>query len=355
MNSKSQLQTLGRRQRVFVAAFGKHPGWDDHIESLGLETAALIETRRTLYLEGVGKNLDSGAWDQLSERHRIKSFHHAFVSITGEGVVSGRMWSSLDGKGRSRYPMVVCAQGVGTPLPQFLDVVDSGLESIEAQCRDAMTASEVKGILEKAPTTLQDAIASLDEKGTAGKKGEEASNLSLFALIESTGMAEPREGLMRILYQIERDLSAYMQSSRAAKAERKQPKHFRVPACGDNNRASFMLWIAILRSLLSGPVPLLLLRPIGYPWVDIIVGEAKAPQLYCLRTTLEAIPLVSDVPYNLGASFRERTEAWLNAWESGALDLQQLLLGAGRNKHVSACTSPWKQRLDQIKAIFVKE
>jgi hypothetical protein len=31
---------------VFVAAFGKHPGWDDHIDDIGLETDIIISSRK---------------------------------------------------------------------------------------------------------------------------------------------------------------------------------------------------------------------------------------------------------------------------------------------------------------------
>ena len=99
--------------RVCVGAFGKHPGWDDHIENLGLDTQPLIALKRTLYIEGVGGNLDAGAWDQLEDRQKIDGFHHVIVSMTRDAVVMGRMWASLDGKGRARYPMVVCAHGTG--------------------------------------------------------------------------------------------------------------------------------------------------------------------------------------------------------------------------------------------------
>src|SRR5262249_6263883 len=51
-----------RRGEVHVAAFGKHPGWDDHVE-LGLDTTRLAEVRQWLYVEGIAGNVDSGAWD----------------------------------------------------------------------------------------------------------------------------------------------------------------------------------------------------------------------------------------------------------------------------------------------------
>ena len=47
---------------VGLAAFGKHPGWDDHVEDLGLETESLNLAKTLLYVNGIGGQIDSGAW-----------------------------------------------------------------------------------------------------------------------------------------------------------------------------------------------------------------------------------------------------------------------------------------------------
>ena len=39
---------------VALAAFGKHPGWDDHVEDLGLETQSLNLAKTVLYVDGIG-------------------------------------------------------------------------------------------------------------------------------------------------------------------------------------------------------------------------------------------------------------------------------------------------------------
>src|SRR5215211_6359063 len=84
---------------AYVAAFGKHPGWDDHIDDLGLETERLVQFKRMLYLEGLQRNIDSGAWEALSAGQRIDGFRHAFLWLTGgagDEAVVGRFWSSSD-------------------------------------------------------------------------------------------------------------------------------------------------------------------------------------------------------------------------------------------------------------------
>ena len=103
----------GSGRQVFLAAFGKHPGWDDHIsEDLGLETESLLMVKNLLYLQGIGGQIDRGEWDKLEPHQQVSGFKHIFVWQRGDQRIIGRMWSSSDGKGRTRYPMIVCAHCV---------------------------------------------------------------------------------------------------------------------------------------------------------------------------------------------------------------------------------------------------
>src|SRR5262249_35748729 len=99
-----------------LGVFGKHPGWDDHIEDLGLETETLNLAKRVLYIEGVGGQIDAGAWEKLDPAQRTDGFNHVFLWQRGGQFLLGRMWSSSDGKGRTRYPMVLCAHCIGASL-----------------------------------------------------------------------------------------------------------------------------------------------------------------------------------------------------------------------------------------------
>ena len=69
-----------------LGAFGKHPGWDDHIDDLGLETDRLVEVRRRLYAEGISSNVDSGAWDKLEDGARLPVFEHLILWLTPDEV-----------------------------------------------------------------------------------------------------------------------------------------------------------------------------------------------------------------------------------------------------------------------------
>ena len=101
---------------VGLAAFGKHPGWDDHVEALGLETESLNIAKTVLYVNGIGGQIDSGAWEKLDAAQPLPDFNHVFVWQRSGQILVGRLWSSSDGKGRKRYPMVICLHFVGVPL-----------------------------------------------------------------------------------------------------------------------------------------------------------------------------------------------------------------------------------------------
>src|SRR5438477_458719 len=97
---------------VYLATFGKHPGWNDHIDDLGLDTDDLVNAKRLLYMQGINQNIDAASWENLEPGKRIDSFRHDFlwhmpagVGGDAECLIAGRMWSSVDGKGRDKYPM----------------------------------------------------------------------------------------------------------------------------------------------------------------------------------------------------------------------------------------------------------
>ena len=57
---------------VYLGAFGKHPGWDDHVDDMGLETPLLLWAKRLLYTDGIAGNIDKGEWDRLPPADRLE-------------------------------------------------------------------------------------------------------------------------------------------------------------------------------------------------------------------------------------------------------------------------------------------
>src|SRR5262249_40089588 len=101
--------------QLTLAAFGKHPGWDDHIPGIGVETEFLAYVEKTLYDGGIRGQIDAGAWapEKLGADKRLQGFDHVFLWLSPGHVLLGQMWSSTDGKGRLNYPMVLAIDGEG--------------------------------------------------------------------------------------------------------------------------------------------------------------------------------------------------------------------------------------------------
>src|SRR5205807_4621001 len=132
---------------VGLAAFGKHPGWDDHIEDLGLETDSLNLAKTVLYVNGIGGQIDSGGWEKMDAAQQLPAFNHLFVWQRGGQFLVGRLWSSSDGKGRKRHPMVVCLQFAGVTLGWALKQALPVLADLEQGCLNTTSAEEVRALL----------------------------------------------------------------------------------------------------------------------------------------------------------------------------------------------------------------
>jgi len=287
-------------ERVFVAAFGKHPGWNDHIDDIGLETDIFITVKRILYVQGVGGNVDSGSWDKLQENQQIEEFKHVFVWCMGSNIIVGRMWSSQDGKGRTSYPMVVCVQCRQLPLVWILKNILQPLERVEEICVAATLANDVRTAIENARKELRQLAEQCQPSSDLSVVYPDA----LAKLAECSEMGPNHEGLLRILYHIEREVARYHPDTTKAKTLR--PTLLRVPTSPPTIQEITLLWISFLLTKFGTNTLVLMLMPLRKSWIDIIIGEPTELQLYCLRASLGVIPLTSSIPYNMGSEFIDR-------------------------------------------------
>src|SRR5436305_6376436 len=139
-------------------AFGKHPGWDDHVEDLGLETDSLNQAKIVFYVNGIGGQIDCGAWEKLDGSQQLPGFKHVFLWQRSGQILLGRLWSSSDGKGRKRYPMVVCFHFAGIPLRQALASGLPALAELEQQIQSTSSAEDVRSILNRKRTSVRDSL-----------------------------------------------------------------------------------------------------------------------------------------------------------------------------------------------------
>jgi len=306
----------GNGRQVFLGAFGKHPGWDDHVEDLGLETESLIFAKKLIYVEGIGGQIDAGAWEKLDPAQQVPAFKHVFVWRRSGQFLIGRMWSSSDGKGRTRYPMVICAHCVGVPLSWALDQVLPRLESIERACLHTRDAADVRAILGRYRNELRNSLADVIPENELAPVS--AENRARF--LARPEFDPQKEGLFRILYQLQSLTPAFAAGKAGAKTDMSgvRAQQIRLPQSANSLPQTVLLWTRFFLLQIDPGAPLLLTIPLEDPWLDATLGEPGTQEMFCLRASPKSVPLANEIPYNLDAAFREKSEKFLAAFQSGA-------------------------------------
>ncbi|MBN1508278.1 MAG: DUF2094 domain-containing protein [Sedimentisphaerales bacterium] len=286
--------------RIIVAAFGKHPAWADFMDDVGLATPALVAIKR-LYMEGIEKNI--GKWAELESKRPIVEFGHAFVWRKGRDVVAGRLWPSRDRQGRTSYPMVVCAHCRRVSTRWVYDLVLPRLASLETECQSSDSASDVLASISTCESALQMMLR--DSRSCDREPREKADRIA--QLMDYSGLGPDDEGLIRILYHIDRGMSAGL-VSRARRDGYTHSADARAPASGSHVVDAAILWTSLLLSQYGRHTGVLIIIPQQQAWIDVLVGEPTPAQLYCLRASTEALPLTNTVLYKIGDEFVERVK-----------------------------------------------
>ena len=284
-------------ERIFVAAFGKHPGWDDHIDDIGFETNIVVAVKRMLYVQGIGGNVDSGSWDKLEKDQLIEEFKHVFFWYIDGNLIAGRMWSSQDGKGRKSYPFVVCVQCSKLPIGWIFENILPQLEQIETKCTATTSASDVRMVIQSSNQELRQLAQRFDRSQSPITTYPDA----LAKLAKRPEMGPNQEGLFRTLYHIDREVGRHRANNTSSMALRSTS--LRIPTSPDTMLESILLWSSFLRERFGTNVPVLFLLSLKNDWMDIIIGEPTELQIYCLRASLKVIPLTSNIPYNMDSEF----------------------------------------------------
>jgi len=293
-------------KKVFVAAFGKHPGWDDHIDDIGLNTDILVSVKRILYIQGIAPNIDCGRWEQLQDDQRLAEFKHLFFWRLNGNFVIGRMWSSSDGKGRTSYPMIVCVQCPKLSLHWIFENIAPALQRIQGICTATTSPADVQTALENAQREFRQLVR--QDKSSARSRVKLPHLLATLSRFPEMGI--DHQGLLRILYHMQREVTRYKPDNSKRKAVR--PTLLRVPVSQPEMMQRALLWLAFLLKKFHGDIPVLAIIPLQESWLDIIIGEPTDSHLSCLRSSLNTIPLTSSIPYNMGPEFIEQTAKLIN-------------------------------------------
>lgn len=281
-----------------MGAFGKHPGWNDHIDDIGLDTQRLIDFKRRLYLDGIGACVESGRWDRLGPGQSVPGFAHVFMFRGGGDVLIGRMWSSQDGKGRTRYPMVLCVHIRGAGIDECLRMALPPLERAQAKCEAVTSAEEVVRIVADLTESLRVQAAALD-----ARRGDSRESIGgLRDLADHPSLGPARRGYHRVMYQIEHELAPFLRgqgTSRSSRSPDVQTRQVRLPACWSDPAEVLSRWSGALATRVDPYFPALFILPLGADWLDVIVGELSGPELFCLRASSRLVPPVSEIPYTI--------------------------------------------------------
>jgi hypothetical protein len=297
-----------------LGAFGKHPGWDDHIEDLGLETETLALARKVFYVEGVGGQIDKGAWEKLPPGMRLDNFNHSFVWHRSGQFLVGRMWSSSDGKGRTRYPMVICAHFSGATLSWGVEQLLPRLAELEQACRSAKTAEEVRGLLARDRAALRAALA----QARPDTRSPALAPDSLQLFVRDAVFGPDQQGWNRILYDLQNRMAPFATGHFEAKDTAAWAQHTRLPVAPAFAGNALLLWNEFLANRIDRRVPMLLILPSGQPWLDVICGEPSSSEFFCLRAQPDALPLATDIPYDLDAAFKIQARRIMSDFQRAA-------------------------------------
>ncbi len=297
LREEEPRRAAGEEPVVQLAAFGKHPGWDDHIEDIGLTTESLILAKQLLYVQGIGGLIDTGAWEKPAPELVLPEFHHVFVWQRGGHYLLGRLWPSSDGKGRARYPMVACAQVAGLPQEWAVEHVLAEFEKVEQACAATRQASEVRAIFERATQALRPRM------GNFPRFGGEPNNYPV--------TAADKEAFLRVLHQFQEQVAVYREAAR--EGAQVKPQQIRVPLAMANPALAFLWWEKFIYLQLPPETPVLFLVPLSLSWIDITIGEPGRDEFYCLKASAKAMPLASTIPYQVGPELERKGAELLSA------------------------------------------
>ena len=292
------------RPQIYLSAFGKHPGWNDHVEEIGIETETLAICRSTFYVQAIGGMINSGRWDKIEESEEGLDFDHLFLWHRVDEFLFGIMWPSKDGKGRKKYPMIVCAHCVGIPLSWALTHVLPKLNEVKELCINTESASIVRSTLSGTRNSLR---SKLKEQPPNSEAIVPLPN-NIDALINHPAFEPQRQGLIRVLYQFSNQFSIYglgLYNLKTLMHHQGQGDHIRFPLAAGSPEESIALWVPFLRTQIDPQVPLLFITPRreDCDWCDAILGEVTHQSLLCLKVSTQSLPLASEIPYSLSPEF----------------------------------------------------
>lgn len=306
--------------------FGKHPGWNDHIDPIGIADDSLALCQSLFYVQGIGGAIDAGLWDKAPPDRTLAVFDNLALWQAGSSFLLLRLWSSVDGKGRSKYPMIIGLEVTGLPVATALPALLPLLAETEKTCRETRSADAVRAALDR----LQQAAAAALAPLSGGSPVDGLTPADAAALAALPAFARQPEAWPRLFHALQ---SSFASFAPGVFSPREFPeggggRHLRLPLPGDGPVPTLTRWLAFFRHQLDPAVPLLLTLSPHRPWCDLIAGEPSARDLGGLRFNLDEIPCATDIPYTLDPAFRQRAASALESLLRDGANPRSLLFAA---------------------------
>jgi hypothetical protein len=283
----------GSGSHLSLAAFGKHPGWEDHIPGIGVDTEGLASLKQSLYFDGIRGQIDSGAWEKMEQLKRLEGFDHQFLWLRPGHTFLGLMWSSSDRIGRAKYPMILCADGEGISPAFMLAYARPELDRLRDTCKALTSAEEVTSECRMALDRLRGTI----ERGSSGWTEPFSDTTERRRFLDCAELGPDRAGFLRILHECSTE-----QGMTSA-------KHLRVPVVGSSPVDALTPWVEFFKCVVPSKVPILFIKRNGEAWLDVIIGEPGSREFFCLQAATEAVPLTTQVPYEISADTKSMLDS----------------------------------------------
>lgn len=257
---------------------------------IGVETDTLAYVKQTLYVGGIGRQIDSGAWEKLDPEKRVEGFDHVFLWQRGSELLLGQIWSSTDRKGRAKYPMILCVDSEGVS-PQFLlETVNAELEQLRKTCKSVTTTEQVATACQASQQRLRVPATTVESK-----TGTLAVVEARRRLLDHPENGPDRIGLLRILHELRMTPAKSGVQSESSVGT----CHLRVPDTGGANGESMAAWSIFFQAAVPKGTSVFVTQRNATNWVDVIIGEPASDYFFCLGAGLKALPLNTQIPYDL--------------------------------------------------------
>jgi hypothetical protein len=311
----SSLLKDGKDPNLDLGVFGKHPGWDDHMDDFGIDTEELLSVKQLLYVQGVGGAIDSGLWENPTQGDCSLEFGHWFYWRSGSTSVLGRIWSSRDRKGRARYPLVLCVQFNRPLSPILAALLSPKLRALEEAFKGCEDPHEVVKLAEACRSTLKTEFVAHCSRDAADA--------------ESAASAPPAcsvQEWMRLIFAMDSQLSRFGKkvskdlSGLTARLVNNpgECEALRLPTQPLGALEAILYWNRFLDHWVAAEAACLTLLPDGAAWADILVGRPSPKTLFCLKAPPSILPLTSDIPFEFPDDFEARAKEKLGEIFSGS-------------------------------------